>query len=165
MKELLDKLSSYNIFNYLLPGILFSIIASKTTDLNLIQLDIIIGMFVYYFVGLIISRIGSLLIEPILKKTKFVIFAKYKDFVKVSETDKKLEVLSESNNMYRTFIATFLLLGLVKIYFLLAEKWLFLNEWNVWILVLLLTSLFLFAYRKQTKYITSRINLKINKNE
>ena len=67
MKELLDKLSSYNIFNYLLPGILFSVLASKTTELNLIQIDIILGVFVYYFIGLIISRIGSLIIEPILK--------------------------------------------------------------------------------------------------
>ena len=102
MKELLDKLSSYNIFNYLLPGILFSVIASKVTELNLIQSDIVIGVFLYYFVGLIISRLGSLIVEPILKKVKFLKFAEYTDFVKVSEKDKKLEILSESNNMYRT---------------------------------------------------------------
>lgn len=165
MKELLDKLSSYNIFNYLLPGILFSVLASKTTELNLIQIDIILGVFVYYFIGLIISRIGSLIIEPILKKINFVKFADYNDFVKVSAKDKKLEVLSESNNMYRTFIATFLLLALLKLYFLLANKWLFISDWSVWILIVLLITMFLFSYRKQTNYITSRINSQKSSNE
>lgn len=165
MKELLEKLSSYNIFNYLLPGILFTVVASKTTELRLIQSDLILGVFVCYFIGLIISRIGSLIIEPVLKKTKFVKFAGYKDFIKVSEKDKKLEVLSESNNMYRTFIATFLLLAFVKLYFLLAKKCSLLIEWSDWILAVLLIGMFLFSYRKQTKYITSRINSQKTKYE
>jgi hypothetical protein len=165
MKELLDKLSSYNIFNYLLPGILFSVLASKMTELNLIQSDLIIGVFVYYFIGLIISRIGSLIIEPIIEKTKFIKFADYKDFIKVSATDKKIEVLSETNNMYRTLIATFLLLGILKIYFFLAKKWLFLTEWSGWILIGALIIIFLFSYRKQTKYIVSRINSQKSNNE
>lgn len=114
MKELLDKLSSYNIFNYLLPGILFSVIASNTTELDLIQKDLFVGVFVYYFVGLVISRFGSLLVEPLLKKTNFLKFADYKEFIRASEKDKKIEVLSEANNMYRTFISTFLLLARVS---------------------------------------------------
>lgn len=157
MKELLDKLSSYNIFNYLLPGILFSLIATKITELNLIQSDIVIGAFLYYFIGLIISRLGSLIVEPILKKVKFLKFAEYKDFVNVSEKDKKLEILSEANNMYRTLTAMLILLILVKIYFLIASKWTFLIDYSNWILVGLLLVMFIFSYRKQTNYITKRI--------
>ena len=67
MKELLDKLSSYNLFNYLFPGILFVTIAKETTSLDLLQENIITGVFLYYFIGLVISRVGSLLIEPLLK--------------------------------------------------------------------------------------------------
>lgn len=158
MKELLDKLSSYNIFNYLLPGVLFTVIAQKITELNLLQENLIIGAFIYYFIGLIISRVGSLIVEPILKKTNFVKFAEYSDFVKVSAKDAKLEVLSESNNMYRTFIATFLLLVLLKIYYIASEKWMVLTEIGNWILIVLLIVMFLFSYKKQTKYITKRIN-------
>lgn len=159
MKELLDKLSSYNIFNYLLPGILFSVVAQKTTDLDVVQKNIIIGAFIYYFIGLIISRIGSLIVEPILKKTNFVKFAEYADFVNVSAKDLKLEILSESNNMYRTFISTFLLLGCTKLYYLALKKWTFLSEISNWILIGLLIILFLFSYKKQTHYITKHINL------
>lgn len=158
MKEILDKLSSYNIFNYLLPGVLFSLLVSKMTELELIQKDLVVGVFVYYFVGLIVSRFGSLIIEPLLKKINFLKFAEYKDFVSASAKDKKIETLSEANNMYRTFIATFILIGLVKLYYLLTAEWTFLNDWNDWILVVLIIGMFLFSYRKQTIYVTKRIN-------
>ena len=165
MKELLDKLSSYNIFNYLLPGVLFSVLASKMTELELVQKDLVVGVFVYYFVGLIISRFGSLIIEPLLKKIRFLKFADYKDFVQASSKDGKIEILSEANNMYRTFVATFLLIGLVKLYYKLAIKWTFLNNWSDWILVVLIVVMFLFSYRKQTNYITKRINSQNKTNE
>jgi len=85
MKDLLDKLSSYNIFNYLLPGIIFVVIAEKLTSFSFIQDDIIFGIFLYYFIGLVISRIGSLLIEPSLKKIRFLTFAPYSEFVTASK--------------------------------------------------------------------------------
>jgi amino acid permease len=119
---------------------------------------LVVGVFVYYFVGLIVSRFGSLIIEPFLKKIKFLNFSDYKDFLKASAKDGKIEILSEENNMYRTFIATFLLLGLVKLYYFIANKWTFLNENSDWILILLIIGMFLFSYRKQTNYITKRIN-------
>ena len=165
MKELLDKLSSYNIFNYLLPGILFSVLVSKMTELELIQKDLVVGVFIYYFVGLIVSRFGSLIIEPFLKKIKFLKFVDYKDLVQASSRDGKIDILLEANNMYRTFIATFLLLGLVKLYYLIANKWTFLNENSDWILILLIIGMFLFSYRKQTNYITKRINSQNASNE
>jgi len=110
MKEIIEKLSSYNIFNYLLPGIVFSILTSKFTSTNLIFDNLIIGAFLYYFIGLVISRVGSVIIEPLLKRIKFLKFADYKDFVSVSKTDNKLEILSEANNMYRTFVSMFSIL-------------------------------------------------------
>ena len=72
MKELIDKLSTYNIFNYLFPGVLFAYILSKVSSYDLIQKDLVTGVFLYYFIGLVISRIGSLFIEPFLKKNKIL---------------------------------------------------------------------------------------------
>jgi hypothetical protein len=157
MKEILDKISSYNLFNYLLPGVLFAFIASKMTGINLLQNDLITGAFVYYFIGLVISRFGSLVIEPILKKAKFVSFADYKDFVTVSQSDAKLDTLSEANNMYRTLMSMFLLLILSGIYSWLTLKFPIIKDCSLIILVILLFIMFLFSYRKQTNYITKRI--------
>lgn len=81
MKDLLDKISSYNIFNYLLPGVVFVAIANSLTKYNFIQEDIVIGVFLYYFIGLVISRIGSVVIEPIMKWSGFVKFSEYRDYV------------------------------------------------------------------------------------
>src|SRR5436190_18350950 len=98
MKELLDKISSYNLFNYLLPGVLFAALADIVTSYKFVQPDLLVGAFVYYFFGLVISRLGSLVIEPLLKALSFLHFASYEDFIAVSQKDAKLEVLSEVNN-------------------------------------------------------------------
>lgn len=157
MKNLLDKLSSYNIFNYLLPGVLFAFFIEKLTQIHLIQDDILVGVFLYYFIGLIISRVGSIIIEPVLKKISFVKFADYKDFITASNKDSKIDTLSETNNMYRTFISMFLLLLLMRLYSLLINLFPAVEEWSLLFLIFLLFIMFLFAYQKQTKYIVKRI--------
>lgn len=161
MTELLDKLSSYNLFNYLLPGILFVVIEKEYTPYSLIQENLIIGAFVYYFIGLVISRFGSLIIEPLLKKISFLRFAAYSDFISASKKDPKIEILSEANNMYRTFSSMFILLLIVKLYGFVEPLSPILREYNSYILIVLLSVMFLFSYRKQTQYITNRI--KVNK--
>jgi len=157
MKEIIDKLTSYNIFNYLFPGVLFSILATKFANLNLVFDDFIIGVFAYYFTGLIISRFGSFVIEPFLKFIGFIKFSDYKDFIEASKNDSQIEVLFESNNMYRTLISMFTLLFLTIGFQKIVDKWDFLRNNQEAIFLSILLVLFLFSYRKQTNYITKRI--------
>ncbi len=165
MNALLNKLSSYNIFNYLLPGIIFVVLAEKLTSFSFVQKDIILGVFLYYFIGMIISRIGSLIIEPILKSIKFVSFSSYSQFVTASKHDEKIDILSETNNMYRTFCSVFLFLITLKVYELLLIKFHDLSSYNSLVIIIALLILFLFSYKKQTKYITKRIASQTNKEE
>ena len=165
MEKLLEKLTSYNLFNYLLPGIIFSILLEKTTSYSIIQDNIIIEGFLAYFIGLLISRISSLIIEPTLKKIKFVKFSEYKDFVQASKDDNKIELLSETNNTYRVFISLFFILMIIIIYEQFFQK-IVCDEYTNIIGIVLLLILFLFSYRKQTNYITQRIeNYKNNKSQ
>jgi hypothetical protein len=157
MKELLDKISSYNIFNYLLPGVLFAYIASILPDINLIQDDLIAGAFLYYLVGLIISRIGSLIIAPLLRYIGFIKVEKYSDFIDASAKDNKIELFSEVNNMYRTLLSMSLMLLIAIGYSKIVEKVHEVKEWSFILIVILFITLFLFAYRKQTNFITNRI--------
>jgi len=156
MSELLSKLSSYNIFNYLLPWILFASISEKLTGYNLIQEDAIVWAFIYYFIWLIISRIGSLIIEPALSQINFVEFEKYEAFLKAEKKDSKIEILSETNNMYRTLIALFVLLICLVLYENIVNYY---NLWflNHYILIIGLLVMFLLSYKKQTSYITKRV--------
>jgi hypothetical protein len=157
MKDLLDKLTSYNIFNYLFPGFLFGLLSKEVTGYNFLLHDVISGAFLYYFIGLVISRIGSLVIEPILRKVKFVVFSSYSDFIDASKKDDKIELLNESNNMYRTIISLLMSLAALRLYNYLETSILFLKPLRWVTILLILMPLFLYSYRKQTKYIFDRV--------
>ncbi len=158
MKDLFDKLTTYNIFNYLFPGILFVVIANAITDYNLILENNFLGAFLYYFIGMTISRFGSVIIEPALKKLKFIKFREYKDFVNASKQDTKIELFSEINNTYRTINSMLLLLLLLKLYNFCAENFRIENHIALVILTVSITTLYMFSYRKQTNYISKRID-------
>jgi len=157
MKEFMDKLSSYNLFNYLFPGIVFIMVLKETTPYSLLQENIFVGVFIYYFAGMVISRFGSLIIEPLLKKSTFLKFVEYPEFLLASKNDAKLELLSEVNNMYRTLFSTFFLLVLFNLYGIIESHFLFLKETRIYIMLIGLLLMFLFAYRKQTNYIAERV--------
>lgn len=158
MEKVIDKISTYNLFNYLLPGVLFVVLAKSFLFIDLTQGDIVLDVFIYYFIGLVISRFGSLVIEKLLRRVKFIEFAEHKDFVIASKNDPKLEILSQENNMYRTFIAMFVLLLLSKLYFYIRTIYPFLQSYDLYILISLLLVMFLYSYKKQTAYIFKRIN-------
>ena len=157
MKDLLDKLSTYNIFNYLFPGSLFVVILDKVTSYSLIQKDIVIGVFVYYFIGLVISRFGSLIVEPLLKKLTFLSYSDYSEFVSASNLDQKIELLSEQNNMYRTLISMLIILLLLKGFESIVDFFPILIDLSPLLLFLILILVFLFSLKKQSNYITKRI--------
>lgn len=156
MGEFLGKLSSYNIFNYLLPGIVFSVLVSAVTKYNLIQPELVTGLFVYYFIGMIISRIGSIFIEPIFKKLSFIKYSEYIDFINSSAIDKKIGELSEVNNTYRTFCSAFFILIFIKV----LEQLLTIYKLDAYLptlLIVVVLLIFSFSYRKQCQYIVMRI--------
>jgi F0F1-type ATP synthase assembly protein I len=157
MDEFIQKISSYNILNNLLPGVLFAIFAQATTSYNFIQENLIIAAFVYYFIGMAISRFGSLVIEPIFKWLKFLEFTDYSEFIAASKKDAKLELLSESNNTYRTLCAMFVVLGIFKAYELIGNMLSFSQGDGIFLLFIALFVLFSFSHRKQTAYITKRV--------
>ena len=158
MDKIIDKISAYNLFNYLLPGVLFVVLANNFLFIDLTQGDIVLDVFIYYFIGLVVSRFGSLVIETLLRKVKFLKFAKHENFVSASKNDPKIEIFSRENNMYRTFIAMLVLLLLSKLYFYIQIAYPFLQDWDFYILVSLLLVMFLYSYRKQTAYTLKRIN-------
>jgi hypothetical protein len=158
MNDLLSKLSSYHLFNYLLPGCLFAVVATHLSHHQFIQQNLILGLFVYYFYGLVISRIGSLVVEPVLKRIKFIEFADYRDFVAACKDDPKIDILSETNNTFRTLV-TLLILIVCLAGFAHVESWFpWVERIEPLALIAVLLALFLLSYKKQSTYITRRVN-------
>lgn len=157
MKEVLDKISSYNLFNYLFPGVLFAVAAKEFTRYTFFNDDIIANAFVAYFIGLVISRFGSLVLEPLLKWLTFVRFTSYTSYVAASEKDPKIELLSEANNTYRTLTALCILLLFLKVWEILEYQVSIFRLYGPYVLIVILLITFLFSYKKQTEYITKRV--------
>ena len=118
MEQFFNKLENYNILNYILPAIVFDIGCRYYINIKIIPTDnIFISIFIYYFLGLVISRIGSLIIKPLLWKLKILNKkdrSERVDFYNAEEQDKKIKILFTDYNMYRNFIATFFLLLIAK---------------------------------------------------
>ena len=157
MKAILEKLSAYNIFSYLLPGLLFVSLGERLTSFSLIQRSWIVGIVLYYFIGLVISRVGSLIVKPLLERIGFVKEAPYEDYVEASESDSRIGILSAQNTMFRTLCAMCIMLMGLKI----GEKVMGILPWGAdaydSIVLVSLFMLFLFSYRKQAQDVVRRV--------
>ena len=78
--------------------------------------------------------------------------------MEATKADPKIDVLSETNNMYRTLCALFLLLLLVFLFDRFAPLLPWLVDGAPYIAGVALLVMFLFAYRKQTAYVVKRVN-------
>jgi len=157
MNELLSKLSSYNILNYLVPGAVFSILAERMSLIK--SPDLIAEQLVwFYFMGMVISRLGSIIVEPILKSIGFVNYSDYGDYLAACRIDQKIEIMVEASNTYRTIATVFLSL-LICTLFMSASEWFEIDErLRGNIAIALLFALFLLSFRKQVNFITGRVN-------
>ncbi|MCB0326301.1 MAG: hypothetical protein KDD52_01655 [Bdellovibrionales bacterium] len=157
MDEVIKKISSYNIFNNLFPGILLGVGITKWSSFSITSGEVIVDLFLFYFFGLTASRVGSLIIEPLLDAVGFAKRVDYSEYIKAEKQDSKLPVLTEVNNVYRTLCAALIVLLGVKGFDILVIKIEFLNQRKSLLVVVLLIFLFLWSYRKQTKYIVERV--------
>lgn len=71
LDDLLGKISAYDLFNVLIPGALVTYSVSQMPLGSCIDCSNWLALFVMsYVLGLIASRIGSLCIEPLVRKLK-----------------------------------------------------------------------------------------------
>ena len=171
-KSMLEKISSYNIFNNFFPGIIFCYMVKFFTDYKLDIGNLWENLFIYYFWGLVIGRIGSLVIENLLLKIRiknknsklkvnYIESAPYKAYIKASEKFSFIKILNETNNMYRAMISVFASVLIIKLYEILLIHFIDLFrqiEMPLEILLLIIGMiLFIISYKKQTDYIRERV--------
>lgn len=167
--NILGKLSSYNFFNNLYPGVLFVFLLRNIYGIELEWKNWIEAISVCYFIGMIMSRIGSIIIEPSLKKFSIIEYISYSDYIKASNINTPINILSETNNTYRTLLAMSLFLLLLKIgtmvnVLCLSHGITFFQDYKEWELLIFLVILFGYSYKKQTKYIYKRVNEVLRQN-
>ncbi len=150
IKDIIEKLSSYNLFNYLFPGYVFTSILELTTGFLPRQPELrVLDIVLVYFAGLVISRTGSLVIEETLKKFIDIGTLNTGKLLTAFKDNLKLDVIHEAMNMYRTLATA----SLILVFFTIMD--LIINHSKVSyglfyiIAELAITTLFIFAFRKQ----------------
>ena len=165
MDNFLEKLSSYNILNNLFPGAVYCFLMKCICSIDLTSNGIISEILIYYFVGMIISRVGSVIIEPIYKKIRIVSFAEYPKYIEAEKNDAQISILSETNNTYRTMVALCILVLLSVLTISVFNHFGLNKKILAYVAIGLLTVLFSLSYRKQTKYIRNRVEKQIKNKE
>ena len=156
-KLILEKLSQYNFLTNILPGTVLCIILKYLVGYDWLLPDTYLAGILFYFVGMVNSRVSSLIVEPFLKWTKWLIFAPYPDFVKAEQKDSKITLLSQENNTYRSYVSVMFISIVAYLYKNYLAVFDFIKENETVILLALIGLLFLCAYRKQTSYVKKRV--------
>lgn len=169
MDKIVEKISSYNIFNNVLPGYLFLIFGGNIIGVNLVKNDLFSMFLVAYFVGVVISRLSSIILEKRLDKILTLIYKKnkdkkfvklsYQEYVNASLLDEKIVIFNQDCNMYRSFCMLIIILLFLKILSLCNIFKKINGDFLYITLLILLLVLFIESYRKQNDYIVKRINI------
>lgn len=172
LKVIIEKLSQYNILTNILPGTILCIVFTFCIGYNLLITDnwYLQGV-IFYFVGIVNNRFGSLVVEPLLKRLKILKFTSYKDYIAAESKDAKVTILSTENNVFRSCVSLCIIAILALIFRILEDNIEWINNCNceckIMVLFILLLVLFILSYRKQTAYVNKRVNkvLEIDKEE
>jgi len=157
LDKIIEKISSFNIFTNLLPGAIFCFLLNRFSSLSLPNGKNVYDYLVFYFVGVVISRVGSIVIEPIFKRLKIVKYAPLNKYIKAEKEDSKIQVLLETNNFYRSMISMLFLFGLALFYNYVESIWSIAPVIVLPLLAISLIVLFALSYRKQTSFIYNRV--------
>lgn len=154
INSLFSKLSAYQLLSLMLPG------ASQLGTMKFVfSIDIKVDENIWWFllasyvVGLIISRIGSLLIEEIFKKIGIIKGYNVGNYIAKRKEDDMIETLLSFANLYRSFCVLSILLIIVTI----VEGCSLCDYWLYYLLEVLLLLLFGFSFYKQYSYFSSVI--------
>ena len=152
-----EKLDAYDVVANLVPG------AALTYALHFSKFptpapnDWAAFLLVAFVAGVTTNRLGSLVVDPLLRGTKFLKPKNYDSFVASEKVDKKLETLVANHGLYRTFFTA----GLIYLFLDVVFHWLppvASSSQIVFVLFVLAGMIvFLFAFRKEDGYIHTRI--------
>lgn len=160
LKTVSEKISSYQIFTYILPGIVFLAPLSLYYIKEIPSTSIWEKLLICYFVGMTVSRIGTFVFEswPSHIKWKWlgIQLIDYPTLIKAEKKDPKINSLLQVSNTYRSMAAasfTLLLVAILNYYFNIGFQF----PCGLHILNLFLCILFYFSFKKQYWYVNERV--------
>lgn len=155
VNSLFNRLSSYQLLAILLPGA--SLLGYMKIFLCIdIKVDENVWWFLLssYVTGVILSRIGSVVIEGIMKKFSYIKKYDIQKYINKRKEDDLVETLLSFANLYRSFSAVFLTLPIISILKGYKPD----EHCTMYILYLLSLILFVFSFYKQYGYFCNSVD-------
>ena len=160
IKLLVEKFDRYNFLTNMLPGAVLCMALEHFVGYKLLESnEWMLSVILFYFVGIVNNRFGSLVVESSLKRLTIFKFEPYEDYIKAEKIDKKIDVLNADNNSFRSYISVFLLSLLAFIFKTVTNYFPAVKEIEGFILIFSLLILFICAYHKQTESLRKRIKV------
>lgn len=152
-------ISSYNLINYFVPGVVFVYFIENLTTLKITSGDILVDIILYFVLGIAVNRFGSLFLKDYFRvlANKKVIRNDYVDYVNAIKQDSELKLINEMTDLYKTFATILLLLPLIKLFEFTRMKYDFVNEISIPFTLALLLVLSIMAFNAQEYYSSKRI--------
>ena len=155
MDEVIKKVSAYDQLNALIPG---SALALSLKYFGYLDIDATNAphlLVLAYILGLVGSRVGSLVLEPIANHRNWI-KRDYESYIKAQRDDDRLSTLTTIANMYRTLTGSTVVLAVLALGSLVPNdyrRWLYIGYGIVCFL------LFFCGWIKQERYVARRVNL------
>src|SRR5260370_21751719 len=150
---LAEKVSEYNLFNYLVRGSVFIIALCYVNGAVPFETSVMLSLLTAYFVGMALSRVGSLVIEPVFLWSRLIVLCDFGEFVRAEKNDPKITTLLQETNAYRTMAAVFAALLLTKGALALRPKFAHFDQAVGWTCPIALLLLFAFSHGKRRRFI------------
>jgi hypothetical protein len=150
-----DKLDAYNLVANLVPGaaLTYALHFSKFPTPPPTELGAF--LLVAFVAGVTANRLGSLVLDPLLRRSKFLKRKDYRSFLMREKADQKLDALVANSGLYRTFFVA----GLIYLVAVIAAPLVANMPGQTLFVAFVIAGMtvFLFALRKEDGYIHARV--------
>lgn len=155
MDEVINKISAYDLLNALIPGGALTLSLKFFGYLDIDATNALYLLVLAYILGLVGSRVGSLVLEPIAKNQNWV-KRDYENYTKAQKDDDRLLNLTTIANMYRTLAGSIVVLAVLALGSLVPidyRHWLYIGYGIACFL------LFFCGWVKQERYVARRVDI------
>lgn len=160
METLIKGLGAYDLFVNLIPGVLWYLFSPDWFQQPFNSANGLELLIICYFFGIVLSRVGSLVIENFLKWRSWIFISDYTSFIKAEEMDEKVSKLERIGNLYRSLASMAIILCLIyTVNNLCGDSP---AGWYKPIVFLALAILFIFSFMKQKRYVAERVQVDCN---
>lgn len=115
IKIIIDRVSSYQFFNFIYPGLLVAGVLDIYNVVDVFCLNICYILLISYSIGMLASRVGSIVIENLFVWIKLMKRFDYNEFNKAELNNTKVSLFLELSNMFRTISAACLLILIARL--------------------------------------------------